>query len=348
MNARLAERLPRLPGDAVRRAGDLLSRLGPVPRRARLQGGRLGDVELELIRFEIPPDVNAAAASRHELFRIAAPSGSAWIAVEPHLATRLAARLLGMPRPRLQRALGAGERGALSALLVSVLRGAGSVALVDLTARHAPGAPPLGLRFRVAVAGEVGVAELWLDHDFRPRSRLPVEEERVATLAVDVHVELARTVVRLEALISSEEGDAVVFEGFEPGELLGRTGVLRIGAQRATVRFIAEGELAIESPFEPEALETSKEECDLMSAAETTRPGNVPELLAAAPVEVVAELGRMTMRGDDVLGLAPGTVLAFSSSGAADVELRVGARPWARGELVDVDGELAVRITSIL
>jgi flagellar motor switch/type III secretory pathway protein FliN len=71
------------------------------------------------------------------------------------------------------------------------------------------------------------------------------------------------------------------------------------------------------------------------------------EALAAAPIEVVAELGRVTLRGDEVLGLAPGAVLALGRVGASPVSLRVGGELWAEGELVDVDGELGVRVTAV-
>ena len=36
-------------------------------------------------------------------------------------------------------------------------------------------------------------------------------------------------------------------------------------------------------------------------------------VLGAASIEVVAELGRVTLRGDEVLGLAPGAVLALGN-----------------------------------
>jgi flagellar motor switch/type III secretory pathway protein FliN len=70
--------------------------------------------------------------------------------------------------------------------------------------------------------------------------------------------------------------------------------------------------------------------------------------LAAAPVEVVAELGRITLRGDEVLGLAPGVVLGLRIDRTSAVSLRVGGAIWAEGELVNVDGELGVRVTRTL
>jgi flagellar motor switch/type III secretory pathway protein FliN len=69
-------------------------------------------------------------------------------------------------------------------------------------------------------------------------------------------------------------------------------------------------------------------------------------VLSAASIEVVAELGRVSLRGDELLGLAPGAVLALGGR-RTGVALRVGGELWADGEIVDIDGELGVRITRL-
>jgi type III secretion protein Q len=71
-------------------------------------------------------------------------------------------------------------------------------------------------------------------------------------------------------------------------------------------------------------------------------------VLAAAPIEVVVELARITLRGDEVLGLAPGVVLTVAADRRQAIALRVGGAIWAEGELVDVEGELGVRVTRLL
>jgi flagellar motor switch/type III secretory pathway protein FliN len=62
---------------------------------------------------------------------------------------------------------------------------------------------------------------------------------------------------------------------------------------------------------------------------------------------VVAELGRITLRGEELLGLAPGAVLRLAA-GRRTVSLRAGGELWAEGEIVDVEGELGVRVTRVL
>ena len=79
---------------------------------------------------------------------------------------------------------------------------------------------------------------------------------------------------------------------------------------------------------------------------EKTRIVDAAAVLAAAPIEVVAELGRFVLRGEEIAGLGPGAVLTLGRAGASPVALRVGDEIWAEGELVDVDGELGVRVTT--
>jgi flagellar motor switch protein FliN/FliY len=65
-------------------------------------------------------------------------------------------------------------------------------------------------------------------------------------------------------------------------------------------------------------------------------------------VEVTAELGKLTLRGDEVMGLLNGSVLSLGPRRRDPIVLRVAGRAWARGELVTVDDDLGVRITEIL
>jgi type III secretion system YscQ/HrcQ family protein len=72
------------------------------------------------------------------------------------------------------------------------------------------------------------------------------------------------------------------------------------------------------------------------------------QLLRELPVEVVCELGRVTMSGKELLELRPGAVIPAGRPLAGPVDLTVGGRVVARGELVDVEGEIGVRITQMI
>ena len=66
-----------------------------------------------------------------------------------------------------------------------------------------------------------------------------------------------------------------------------------------------------------------------------------------ATVEVVACAGAVSLSIRRVLELAPGQVVALGRPTGGEVELRVGSQRVGRGELVDVDGELGVRVLSV-
>jgi len=81
-------------------------------------------------------------------------------------------------------------------------------------------------------------------------------------------------------------------------------------------------------------------------------PGETPSyevanILASAPVEIVAEIGRLTLRGDELAGLVAGGVLSLGPRRTDAIQLRVGGQPWAVGELVTVGDELGVRILKL-
>lgn len=66
-----------------------------------------------------------------------------------------------------------------------------------------------------------------------------------------------------------------------------------------------------------------------------------------AAVTVSCILGRISLSVREVLELQPGQVLAFGAPVGASVEIACGGQPVARGELVDIEGELGVRVLSV-
>ena len=56
----------------------------------------------------------------------------------------------------------------------------------------------------------------------------------------------------------------------------------------------------------------------------------------------------MTLTAREILELRPGAVVPVGRPLAGPVDLTAGGRVMARGELVDVEGELGVRVTEII
>jgi flagellar motor switch protein FliM len=70
----------------------------------------------------------------------------------------------------------------------------------------------------------------------------------------------------------------------------------------------------------------------------------IADLAFDAPVVVRVELGAVTLTAREWAALAPGDVIAVGRRVSEPAILRVGGVEVARGELVDVEGELGVRI----
>lgn len=72
--------------------------------------------------------------------------------------------------------------------------------------------------------------------------------------------------------------------------------------------------------------------------------GPLVEALADAPVMIRVELGAVTLPARDWAAMGVGDVVTLDRRVGEAVQLRVGGRLVARGELVDVDGAIGVRV----
>jgi len=82
-------------------------------------------------------------------------------------------------------------------------------------------------------------------------------------------------------------------------------------------------------------------------AAESPSMGNL-DLLMDVPLEITVELGRANRRVRDVLSLGPGSIVELSKLAGEPVDLLVNGKLIAKGEVVVIDENFAVRIIEIL
>ncbi len=68
--------------------------------------------------------------------------------------------------------------------------------------------------------------------------------------------------------------------------------------------------------------------------------------LTDLPIELTAELGRITLTARAALDLAPGAIVRLGRP-PGPIELTAQGKSIARGELVLVDGELGIRVTAV-
>ncbi len=69
------------------------------------------------------------------------------------------------------------------------------------------------------------------------------------------------------------------------------------------------------------------------------------EAVGEVPVVVRVEIGVAEMRARDWAAITPGDVITLRRRIAEPVVLRVGGIEMARGELVDIEGDVGVRVT---
>jgi len=82
-------------------------------------------------------------------------------------------------------------------------------------------------------------------------------------------------------------------------------------------------------------------------SAEAQMPSNL-DLLLDVPLEVTVELGRATRKVRDVLALGPGSIVELNKLAGEPVDMLVNGKLIAKGEVVVIDENFAVRIIEIL
>jgi flagellar motor switch protein FliM len=87
------------------------------------------------------------------------------------------------------------------------------------------------------------------------------------------------------------------------------------------------------------------------NTAVTSRSANpevdAAELLNDVPLHVAVELGRAAVTAEEIVALRVGQVVTLRKSPGDPVDLSVNGKVVAHGELVEVEGQLGVRITSL-
>jgi type III secretion system YscQ/HrcQ family protein len=335
-----------------------------LPARLEAPLGELGSVALMCEGVDALAPTVAGESAGDVVLGLSRGAGAGRLVLDGALARRVIALALGgevRPGAPLAR-LGLGERGVVAGVVASVLHGLGapfSVALI------APSAAPLasegGVAFALAVT--VGAARGWARLEVPSRWLAAGPAPELGALEVEARVELARTRLSAGELADVAPGDAIVFDGEPSGRRTAgaaRSVRVVVGAHAARARLSDDGRVTLEDALRPatspgggrsglvegqarqEVIMERRDEGD----GEKTRIVDAAAVLAAAPIEVVAELGRFVLRGEEIAGLGPGAVLTLGRAGASPVALRVGDEIWAEGELVDVDGELGVRVTT--
>jgi type III secretion system YscQ/HrcQ family protein len=356
--------LPRVARAQVAAARQLMARLplqaGPEWAAAcRALGGA---VTLRLGEIYAVPARELSAQARGVAVKLML-FGQRWalVVVDRPLGARLARAALGLgdeagaelgaPRP-----LTLAEEGALEFLVAAATGSdAGPVAGVVGEAGVAQLAAALGDGWLAVAAAQLvtpvgeGWARLIVPDAIRLAAPAPRATEawllragRLADARVTLRLEVGRTAVAHDDLAGLAAGDVVLFERFGVRDVRGGPVTLRLGRGGFAARLDGDA-LRVEDYYR---LNVGAPSMEFDSSGKDA--ASADQLLKELPVEVVCELGRVTMSGRELVELRPGAVIPAGRPLAGPVDLTVGGRVVARGELVDVEGEIGVRITQLV
>jgi flagellar motor switch/type III secretory pathway protein FliN len=311
-------------------------------------GRALGD--LAGARIELAPRSGGRPPTREHFSEVALELGGAPIGlgVSPDLATALLARVLGrsLAIERQDAGLDPALCGALSALAVEVAR---RTAREPVALAQSPlGEPSLVIEVTVRVDGKPHAAYVALGKT-RPGSEPPATVDELDGVVVSLPVVIAVSLATRAELAALVPGSAWLpgAGAFVDARGVGR-GVLAApnGDGGAPVDLTADGRIVLrEGRIALAPDETSAGHGDM---AEADGDDTLTQAVLEAPVVVRVELGAVSMSASDWAKLRPGDVIETGLRVAEPVVLRIAGHAVARGELVDVDGELGVRVKELV
>jgi flagellar motor switch/type III secretory pathway protein FliN len=287
---------------------------------------------------------------RSLLGRVPALGQSVWLSretlalgvlVEPALAAFLAARVLRRSEPLAdpQAPLSPALAGLIAALAVETARRSG-VATTLL------GAPPVG--------EEALVADLTLLLEGRPFSLTIYVVGAAAVSRAPRLEQLGQLTLKLPLVVASVAVDRQDLLGLELG------GALLVGAGASIdVNGVGHGmlvaphaERGIRVELRPDGGLVVRETMEARLTVERDKPSQndaetLTDVLLETPVVVRVELGSVSMTAREWAQLGPGDVIETAQRIAEPVVLRIAGREVGRGELVNVDGQVGVRIQKL-
>lgn len=178
--------------------------------------------------------------------------------------------------------------------------------------------------------------------------------------SVEMKVEAGRMELSADDIASLEIGDIIILEHHQltltpngpEGTISAHVGAGRHGGLQGRL-VPSEGQLKFhisqiivqEQPIETPMTDEPIEESDSQEPQD-----NLPEtegLLRDIDAPVVIELGRLQMNAAQVTRLKSGQILRLPRNANDPVDLVVNDKLFARGELVEIDGELGVRLVQV-
>jgi flagellar motor switch/type III secretory pathway protein FliN len=353
--------LPPVPRDLIRRTRRIAHAigLGPTVQALARSLGALVTSDVEIVVRSVSPRAPASAGEPAVTLESRDGAVAISLAPEPALATALLARLLSreVPITDPKASLPASLRGALAALAIETVRRAEGSMLALVAKDAAPiGRDGLEVIAKVHLDGRPYDASLSVT-PLRDRASVPAPAALpLWDLPVTLAVVLARSVAKRQDVIAlrvsdiwlpgggafSRDSDATSSSLAREVALTaprGEHGVLASVSDSG--RIVVRGGVVTLAADEPAGVAGERQ--NMGDTDDTLR-----EIALEADVVVRVEVGSVTLTAREWAELGPGDVIETGVRLTEPVVLRVAGREVARGELVNVDGELGVKISEIL
>jgi len=235
------------------------------------------------------------------------------------------------------------------------------------------------LQFKATLGNQAGFVRLFIPASIvgmtnsptegperRARRKLQLERNlpRLRLVKTWLRAEIGRAEIYRKDLAGIRSGDVVLLDELTARPDLGQGGVvkLRVGrGQRGRLvadlkiedgQFKAEitGFQAGEEPRTPPQPGEGAPPSDQAGGAvsEENQQGEGADLLADIPLSIAVEVARVPVTAEAVVGLKTGQVIDLNKVPGEPVELSVNGKIIARGELVDIEGHLGVKVLSLV
>ncbi len=323
-----------------------------------LSAGSVGQHASELLAAEVSislatPRVAERFASRgSDLFFSLGDEPNAFVvSVDPELVSRVVSRLLDRSPPLAGPGNAADPAllGGFAAVLTEIARRDRLSQPLMWRPARGLGSPLIVLDGVARVDGAAFSWSIWCEGG----GVVPSRRLRSTTCPVSLPVVVATSTVRRTELAQLEVGAAWLPEAFFPEQLDPLVGTAYVAGPGAEVGIAMEFSTAGTMTMGRGLSSLLADVSDDLNEAEPTASdasdpsGALKSAVLEAPVVVRVEMGAVSMSAGDWMALAPGDVIETGTRVNGPVVLRVAGREVARGELVQIDGRVGVRVMEI-
>jgi len=292
------------------------------------------------------------------LLRLRNDTARVLIVAEAQLAARIAALTSGRPCPLVDPLRPAPDsvQGAFAAFVIAAARRAARVDPPVLVAAGAaafnawrPGSRVVACEAVVSIDQESFPVSALVD--LTPRPTIAPAFDRVALRSLGdtslaLRIDAGAAVLDRDLVASLRPGDVIAAgDGWRVSRTSdGLTGDVLLrpsqGMNGLPAKLNAGGRIVLGEG-------TMTADADIPTNADADPSQDAAQVIGEAPVIVRIELGEISMTARAWAAAGPGSVLATGVRLAEPVVLRIAGREVARGELVDIEGELGVRIQQV-